>query len=130
MHLRECLREREPVIAGERPNKARYRREDIEERDKDDDTDDDDEEVCGGLRAGGLVVDLDDGEGVGSDDGGVADGEEDRRHEGELHDCVEDDGEDHRARDANAGFLDFIGHVHDTICGVDQFLSGTVDYIG
>lgn len=62
-----------------------------------------------------MVVDLDYGEGVCGDDGGVADGEEDGRHEGELHNGVEDDGEDHGAGDADAGFLDFVAHVHDAV---------------
>lgn len=108
-------REGEAVIAGECPGETRDGCKDVKEGYKDNDAEHNNKEVSYGFRACGLVVDLDNGQEVCGDYFDVANSEEDGNHVGELHDSVEDDRGDHRARHAEAGFLDLVGHMKDAI---------------
>lgn len=62
-----------------------------------------------------MVVDLDDRQRVGGNDVDISDCEEDGEHVKELHDGIQDDGCYHRARDAEAGFANFVRHVEDAV---------------
>ena len=120
-HLDEKVREGQAVVARKGPRQPRHRRQAVEQGHPAREHAHGHDDVGGGLGAGGLVGDLDDGVARGAHEGFfvVAHAVEHGDDVSKGHDGVDDRAPDHGAGDYFLCVFDLFGHVDDSVdtCG-------------